>query len=99
MAALIPNVFSSYELTEKEALQGSVFTVLQIQYMQNQLSGIAEEKINLEFDPANPTAFVQMEASLKGQMDILTFLISSSAVSEDILNNPDTIEDVSVDLT
>lgn len=96
MATLIPNMFSSYELTEKEALQGSIFTVLQIQVLQNQLSNIAEEKLSLEFDPLNPTRFAQEEASLKGQMDILNFLISSSAISEDILNNPESLEETPI---
>ena len=90
MAQFIPNTFSTYELTDKEALQSAVFTTLQLQNLQNQLASAANEKLRLEYDHTNPVRFAQQEASLKGQMDILSFLIDSSADAADELNNPDT---------
>lgn len=88
MAALQSNSFTSYELTEQEALQGSSYTGLQLQVLQNILANIAEEKIRLIYDPKNPEQFVQQEASLKGALDIITHLIDTSNVAEQELLNP-----------
>ena len=86
---MIVNSFTSYELTDKEALQSSVFTFLQLQNLQNQLAACAEEKLNLEFDTEHPNEFVQQEAYKRGQIELLKFLIDSSADAADQLNNPD----------
>jgi len=86
MATLIPNDFSSYNLTEEEAIQGSVFTTLQKQVIQNQLSNAAIEKNNLELDTNNPLQFAQQEASLAGQIAAFRFLLDTSAVAEEELN-------------
>ena len=88
----ITNSFTSYDLNEKEALQGSIFSSLQLQCLQNQLANTAEEKIRLEFDTKDPSSFIQQEAYKRGQLDLLEHLIESSTVSEDILNNPERIE-------
>lgn len=89
MSTLISNSFSTYELTDKEALQSAIFTTLQLQNLQNQLANAAEEKLRLDFDPNNPSRFIQQEASLRGQMDILTFLIEASESAADQLANPE----------
>lgn len=82
MAVETPTSFTLYELTEEESLQGAIFTILQKQVIQNQRAACAEEKIRLEFDPANPSVFIQQEASLKGQLVILDFLLESSDAAE-----------------
>lgn len=92
MAILISNSFTSYEFTDKEALQGSIYTSLQLQVLQNQLSIIATEKLNLEFDTDKPQDFIQQEAYKKGQLDLVAHLIETSAISADELNNP-TVQD------
>ncbi len=89
MATLITNTFSAYHLTDQEALQGSILTVTQLQVIQNQLARVAEEKLALDFDPANPITYAQQEAYMKGQMDLLLYIIDSSQASADTLNNPD----------
>lgn len=88
MAKQIPNVFSSYELTDKEALEGSIFTTLQLQVLQNKLAEVATEKLNLEFDTTNQLSFIQQEAYKKGELELLTYLIDTSTVSADMLKNP-----------
>jgi len=74
MAIIIPNDFTSYQLTEQEELEGSILTITQKQVIQNHLSAAAHEKNALEYDPENPQRFVQQEASLKGQLDAYHFI-------------------------
>jgi len=78
MSVLLPNDFSSWSLTEAEVLEGSILTITQKQVIQNQLSLVAAEKINLQFDPESPEGFIQKEASLQGQLSILRFLLEAS---------------------
>ena len=88
MADIIPNTFTTYELTEEEAIQGAILTVSQKQIIQNYRANIAEEKLSLNFDPSNPQLFIQQEASLKGQLDVLNWLLDSSETAEEeALNN------------
>ena len=61
MAQLIQNEFASFNLTEEEALQGSILTTLQMQVIQNQLSNAAMGKNALDFDPNNSAQFIQDE--------------------------------------
>ena len=88
MSTIIPNTFTSYELSEKEELQGSILTGLQIQVLQNALSATAEEKLALEFDPEHPQLFIQQEAYKKGQIELYTFLIDKSLTSAEEMVNP-----------
>jgi len=75
---LVPNMFSSYDLTIEQAEEGSKLTMLQTMVIQNTLSNIALEKSALEIDPHNPHGSMQQEASLAGQIKILTHLLDSS---------------------
>ena len=92
MAILIPNDFSSYQLTEQEELEGSILTITQKQVIQNYLSAAASEKNGLEYDPDSPTRFVQQEASLKGQMDAYRFILASSDTAEEQLTTPNELD-------
>ena len=85
MAYLIANEFACYDMTEEEVLQGAILTITQKQVIQNLLAKAAEEKIHLEFDVENPNKFIQQEASLKGQIDILNYLLDASTASEEII--------------
>lgn len=78
MARLELSSFAYYKLTEDEQIEGSIFTETQLQVLQNKLVEISEEKLGLELDPRNVDAFIQQEASLKGQIDIIKFLMDSS---------------------
>ena len=89
MAHLIPNTFSSWELTPEEELQGSTLTTLQKQVIQNQIALLAQEKNMLVYDPSNPFEFVQQEADLKGQISSLQYLFILSDDAVEQLNNPE----------
>lgn len=78
MATQKPNTFTSYELTTRETLSGSILTGEQKQVLQNQLSEIAEQRLNTDYDPEKPLAFVQQEAFLKGQISILRVMLLRS---------------------
>ena len=88
MAHLIPNDFSSYQLTEQEELEGAILTITQKQVIQNYLSAAASEKIGLEYDPESTERFVQQEASLKGQIDAYRFILAASDSAEELLTAP-----------
>jgi hypothetical protein len=92
MASMIPNTFTTWELTEKEVLRGSIFNIEQRQVLQNQLSIIAEEKLEIAFDVNSPNEFVQLEAFKSGQIELITYLLAASESAEQelpLLLNPD----------
>lgn len=85
MATLIPNAFASYQLSQSEEEAGQIFNLNQKMVLQNKLALIADEKINLLFDTNNPQLFIQREAELTGQMNIIKWLLdTSNAVEEDV---------------
>lgn len=86
MSKLIPNSFTSYDLTPEELLQGSILNTIQLQVLHNHLADYAEQKIALNYDPEHPLIFAQDEASLAGKIDILNYLIEASEASLDALN-------------
>lgn len=81
MSHPIPNTFSSFALSADEQKAGQTLTSLNVAVLQNQRSSIAEEKLALAFDPANPQAFMQQEAYLKGQLDILNYILAAHGES------------------
>lgn len=85
MSTLIPSSFSRFEVTDTEALEGSVFSDKQLVMLQNQLADVAEQKINTIFDATNPTQFAQDEAFLSGQIKILQYLMETSQVAAETL--------------
>ena len=87
MAVQRPNVFTTYELTEKESITGSFLNLDQKRVIQNQLAAVAEQILGLTFDPANPGTFIQDDAHLKGQMAAFKLLLLLSEDAEQRLNN------------
>lgn len=85
---LLTNTFSTFHLTEEQQLQSAILTDLQRCHLQNQLAAIAEEKIRLEYDPANPETFIQQEAYKRGQLDILSYLLELSETANNEVNKP-----------
>lgn len=78
MAHLVDNTFSSYFLTEDEETEGSILSITQRQLLQNDLATCAEEKLRLEFDPAEPQLFIQQEAFKKGQIELIQYMLDRS---------------------
>lgn len=91
MAILIPNNFSSYNLTDDEVREGSILTITQLELLQNDLATAAEEKLVLEFDTTNPQTFIQQEAFKRGQIELLRYIIDRSlnAIEERADLNPE----------
>lgn len=85
MSNLQINSFTSYDLSDRQILEGSVFSPEQLMVLQNHLADYAEQKISLDFDPKNSEQFLQDEASLKGKIEFLQYLISNSAASIEAL--------------
>ena len=83
----IPNSFTSYALTPEEFKEGSVLNHNQLMCIQNQIAQLAEQKLSLKYNPANPMEFLQMEAELQGGLNALRYLLT---LSENALsaNNP-----------
>lgn len=82
MGAPAPNTFTSYKLTEKEQRDGALLSSLNVAVLQNLRSSIAEEKLNLVFTPNDVLSFTQQEAHLKGQLDILNYILASHEESQ-----------------
>lgn len=77
MANVTSNTFSSYKMTTEESKQGSILSSLNLVVLQNLRASIAEEKLNLQFTPNDVLTFTQQEAYLKGQLDILAYLLAN----------------------
>ncbi len=87
MAQLDPsNPFQAWVLSENEILQGSIFSNLQKQCLQNERAKLAAERINLKFDPSHPQEFIQQDAELQGKILLLGSLIDFSAHAEKLVN-------------
>lgn len=85
MPTLVTNQFTSYTLSLREELEGSILSLLQKQVIQNELSLIASQKMALDYDPQNPIAFAQSEALLKGQLQVYNLLLDKSIEAESTL--------------
>lgn len=95
MSTLLPNSFSSYDLTLNEQLIGSVLTNTQIEVIQNEIALLAEEKLQLKLNPDNPQQFIQRESYMRGQIDQLQFTLAKSTSAVEQLNSPEyTTEEV-----
>jgi hypothetical protein len=72
------NTFSSYSMLEEDVVVNSIFTIGQMQVLQNLLAVKAEEKLVLEYDVSNPTSFIQQESYHRGQVELLQYLLDNS---------------------
>ena len=88
MAQLLPNSFTSYQLSEEERLSGESLTTLNEQVIQNLISALAEEKLNLTYTPESPTSYALRAAELIGQIGILKLLLETSSIARISLSSP-----------
>ena len=84
---LIPNIFTTTELTEEERVQGLVFTSIQLAVLQNRRAEIAMSKLAISFDGTSLVKFAQAEAYERGQLDVLTWLVESSDAALKVINS------------
>lgn len=90
MATITISPFSRFAVTEREQTVQYIFQQENLYAIQNLIADAAEEKIKLKFDPANPHEFIQREAELQGQINILTFLQTSHEEAIRTLQSPST---------
>jgi len=76
------STFTSYDLSAKDTIEGQILSTLQEAVLQNELVGLAEEKLNLKYDANNPLTYLQREAELQGQIGLLIYLIEVSNCSK-----------------
>lgn len=72
---LIPHSFNKYLLTDEETKSGHILTESNKAVIQNLISDAAQSKINLVLDPQKINEYVQQESFLKGQIEILNYLL------------------------
>ena len=86
---LIPHSFNKYLLTEEETKSGHILTESNKAVIQNLISDAAQSKINLVLDPQKINEYVQQESFLKGQIEILNYLLDMhDTLMLSIQNNP-----------
>ena len=89
MAKIAPSTFTRFELTYAEKLAGQILTYDQKCVIQTERADIADQLINLDFDPEHTLLYTQQEAFLRGQLSVYTVMLEQSARAEAELNNPD----------
>lgn len=75
---IVPNTFTSYEFTLEEERKAIIFSDYQLAGLQNEIAKAAEEKLALIYNPLNTENFLQQEARLTGQLELLSYLIARS---------------------
>lgn len=78
MPTLIPSKFCTWELSEREAIEGQILSHTQKCVIQNHIAALAKEKIELTYPLEDTPKYWQREAELQGQITFLDFLLSSS---------------------
>ncbi len=76
MPTFIPNAFTKVEWTSvEEEKQAGIFSELNIIYLISLRGIIAQEKLSLNYTVDAPMKFLQNEAFLTGQLELLNKLI------------------------
>ena len=83
MATTQVTPFTSYSLTAQEISEGVTFGPYQKMFLQNQLSSVMLERATLEFNYQDPTKFAVYVNYLKGQADILMYLLDVVGSSQE----------------
>ncbi len=74
----VSHLFYKFKLTPEEQEAGHTLGGLTITVLHNLRTDIAEQKLNLTFTPNDVLGFTQQESYLKGQLDMLSYLIDAS---------------------
>lgn len=85
MARIIPSAFTTYELTEDEKRSGAILSETQKQVLRNVQCEKVHSRLSLKFDLLNPGAFLQEEAYLKGQIELIQYLLDQSMFEEEAI--------------
>lgn len=82
MAEVKVNPFAGYIFTAEELIRAATFNMEQRMYIQTVMSDCATEKINIEPTSMSLNKFLQQEAYLRGQIDILGYLLDAEPKQE-----------------
>ncbi len=82
------NPFQAIDLSARDEANGQILNSLQKAVLQNQRAAIATQKINLVFTPNDVLSYTQQEAFLKGQLDLIEYLLDASLASEEAAATP-----------
>lgn len=74
--------FFRFNLSPMDEMSGSILSSVQVAVMQNLRADIAEQKLNLLFTPNDVLSYTQQESFLKGQLDMIQYLLDRSQESE-----------------
>ena len=84
MPKQLRNIFTAWELSRDEIMQGSMLSTIHKLVIQNQIAVLAETKLALKFTPNNLTDYTQQEAYLAGKIEMLQTLLLDSDEAEQL---------------
>ncbi len=79
--------FESFILSEEESKSAMSLSQLQMQNMHNLRTEYLLQKVGLSIDTKDMTSHIQTEAYLRGQIDVLTYLLEMSQVVQTTQND------------
>lgn len=83
MASIVPNTFTSFKWeNDEEEFGATILTIGNKQRIQNELAIIAQQILNITYDPKETLTFVQQDAHLKGQLQALQWLLDASDAAQ-----------------
>lgn len=75
MTQKIDNGFTSYDFTQEDLISAATFSDMQKMYIQTQRAAAAMDVLNLEFDAANPSKFLDARAFQRGFIAACDFFL------------------------
>ncbi len=84
----LAELFNVTVLGEKAEMAARIFTHAQLAVLNNDRIKIAQEMLNLTYQYPKDEAYALRLAELQGQLGNLSFLIDSSFMANEALNNP-----------
>ncbi len=76
------SLFTSWDLTPKEIIEGAIFTITQKQHIQNLICAYATEKVSRELDATNIQNSIYQDAKQAGMIAALQHLLDLSDQAE-----------------
>ncbi len=90
---LSEQTFLTFTLNRRDSIECNVLTEIQLMGINNKRVDIAKQILTLTYDPLNPTDFGLQQSFLRGQLDVLTWLIEANEVARrellQLIHNPD----------
>jgi hypothetical protein len=88
---LVPDVYDSLfvytPLTEEVELKGQLLSPENTLVIRNERAKIAEQKVRMDFNPSNAEHYIQTEAQLKGQIQMLDWLLDIDKAAREIIQS------------